>query len=218
VPGIATRNDTNTQQTIGALGGAQLDNVEGLGFQAGPPPVPAIQTAPSGASVGQLNALIDSLLAQPHNVFNTTQINNSNNSTFAGCALGCELDPKISYFTANELKIRGNGNVEGYGVMIIDGDLTIQGTLDFYGLIIVRGETAINEDSELGITGNATVYGSLWTANLNLVVGGSALVNYSSQALAFADQVIPDGGFPTPLNVLALVDCAQVPTGLHGCP
>jgi hypothetical protein len=218
VPGIATRNDTNTQQTIGALGGAQLDNVEGLGFQAGPPPVPAIQTAPSGASVGQLNALIDSLLAQPHNAFNTTQINNSNNATFAGCALGCPSDPKISYFTANELKIRGNGNIEGYGVMIIDGDLTIQGTLDFYGLILVRGETAINEDSELGITGNATVYGSLWTANLNLVVGGSALVNYSSQALAFADQVIPNGGFPTPLNVVALVDCSQVPGGLHGCP
>jgi len=217
VPGIATRNDTNTQETIDALGGAQLDNVEGLGFQAGPPPVPAIQTAPSGASVAQLNALIDSLLAEPHNTFNTTQINNSNTPTFAG-ALGTAASPQISHFTANELQIRGNGSIEGYGIMIIEGDLTIQGTLDFYGLILVRGETAINEDSELGVTGNATVYGSLWTANLNLVVGGSALVNYSSEALAFANQVIPNGGFPTPLNVVSLVDCSQVPGGLHGCP
>jgi hypothetical protein len=217
VPGIATRNDTNTQQTIDALGGAQLDNVEGLGFQAGPPAVPAIQTAPSGASVNQLNALIDSLLAQPHTTWNETQINNSNNATFAG-ALGTQAVPTISHFTADELKIRGNGSVEGYGVLIIDGNLTIQGTLKFYGLILVRGETAINEDTSLGVTGNATVYGSLWTSNLDLVVGGSALVNYSSQALAFADQVIPDGGFPTPLNVLSLVDCSQVPGGLHGCP
>jgi cysteine-rich repeat protein len=47
----------------------------------------------------------------------------------------------------------------------------------------------INVDDSLGVTGNVTVYGSVWTAGLDLIVGGSAFLVYSSQALLFADQV-----------------------------
>ena len=218
VPGIASRNDANTQQAIDALDEDNIDNIEGLGFQLGPPIIPALQTAPSGASVDQLNALIDSLLLEVDFETDATTINNSVDAEFGSCAMGCEGNPKISHFTGDELVIRGNGSIEGYGVLIIEGDLDVLGSLDFYGLILVRGETAIHEDTELGVTGNATIYGSLWTSNLNLDVGGSALVNYSSEALAFADQVIPDGGFPTPLKVAYLADCSQVPPAMHGCP
>jgi hypothetical protein len=224
-PGIATRTEANTNEAIGSLGGNEADNVQGLGFQAGPPVVPSVKTAPTGANVDQLNALVDSLLAQPGvNTYATSQINNKNSATFNSptCGIGCctppANNPKISYFTADSLSIKGNGNVAGCGVMIVDGDFTIQGTLDFMGLIIVRGGTVIEPDSELGVTGNANVYGSLWTSNLNLTVGGNAIVKYSTQALSFANQVIPTGAFPAPLNVLALVNCAQVPAGTAGCP
>jgi cysteine-rich repeat protein len=189
VAGIATRNDTNTQQSIASLGGSQLDNIQGLGFQVGPPPVPAIQTSVGSPSSEQLATFVDALLTQPHSIFTTTQIDNTNNAAFAGCALGCAAFPRISRFSAAELTIRGNGNIEGYGVMILDGALTVQGNLDFYGLILVRDRLVIEEDDLLGITGNVTVYGSVWTAGLDLIVGGSALLVYSSQALLFADQV-----------------------------
>ena len=231
MPGIATRTEANTNEAIASLAqddGDQLDNVQGLGFQAGPPVVPSVKTAPTGANVAQLNALVDSLLAQPGvNTYDTSKINNSNKAIYmapptGGCGIGCcgggTNNPKISHFTADQLQLKFNGNITGCGVMIVDGDMDIQGTIDFLGLIIVRGATVISTDSELGITGNATVYGSLWTSNLNLNVGGSAIVRYSTSALAFANSVMPTGAFPAPLNVLGLVNCAQVPAGTAGCP
>ena len=100
--------------------------------------------------------------------------------------------------------------------MIVEGDLTIKGTLDFKGLILVRGKTNVAADTE--VTGNATIYGSLWTSDLNLNVGGSAIVYFSSQALALANQVVPFGALPAPLKVTQLADCALVATGVGGCP
>ena len=58
----------------------------------------------------------------------------------------------------------------------------------------MRGKTSVEADTT--VTGNATVYGSLWTSDLNLNVGGSAIVYYSTQALALADQVVPSGACP----------------------
>jgi hypothetical protein len=226
-PGIATRNDANAQEAIDSLNASQASNVKGEGYVAGPPSTPSILTAPSGATVAQLNELIDTLLEQPGvNSYAEEQINNSNDDSFQSpsCGIGCcdpanpPSVPVISHFTAEELTIKGNGSVAGCGILIVEGDLTIQGTLDFLGLILVRGGTSIQPDSELGVTGNASVFGSLWTSSLNLVVGGSAIVRYSTEALAFADQVTPNGAFPAPLNVLALVNCAQVPAGTSGCP
>jgi hypothetical protein len=226
-PGIAARNEENTLEAIDSLqdNGSQSDNVQGQGYQAGPPIIPSIKTAPTGASVDQLNNLIDTLLAQPGvNEYSNTTINNKNSATFNAptCGIGCceppSNNPKISHFTADDLTIKGNGNVSGCGIMIVEGDFTIQGTLDFAGLVLVRGGTSIEPDSETGFLGNALLYGSLWTSNLNLLVGGSATVKYSSEALSFANSVIPPGALPAPLDVLALVDCAQVPAGTSGCP
>jgi hypothetical protein len=103
--------------------------------------------------------------------------------------------PQITYFPdVNGTEIKGNGNASGAGIMVVEGDLTIKGTLDFKGLILVRGKTNVAADTE--VTGNATLYGSLWTSDINLNVGGSAIVYYSSQALALANQVIQFGALP----------------------
>ncbi len=103
--------------------------------------------------------------------------------------------------------------------MIVEGDLTIQGTLQFKGLVLVRGRTNVVQDpSETDITGNVTVYGSLWTQDVNLVVGGSAIVDYSSNALQLANQVGGGGTLPAALVVTSLADCAQLPAGVDGCP
>jgi hypothetical protein len=227
VPGIGTRTEANTQEAINSLAENidAIDNVKGLGYQTGPPIVPSIKTVPTGANQSQLDALIDSLLMEPGvNTYGTTSINNSNASTFESptCGIGCctngANNPVISHFTADDLAIKANGNVEGCGIMIIEGNLNILGTIDFAGLILVRGGTTISSDAELGIQGNANIYGSLWTSNLDFTFGGSATVKYSTEALAFANSVISTGATPAPLNVVALVNCAQVPAGTAGCP
>lgn len=214
VPGLATRNETNTLEAISELSGSQYDGVLGLGYQAGPPEVPSVMTASTGPSVDQINTIVESLLALPG-------VNTSSNTSIEGNAVfGTVEAPEIWHFTAEELTVRGAGTVNGAGILIIDGNLSVLGTLDFAGLVIVRGETQIGQSADDGtiVSGTASIYGSLWTNNINMVVAGSALVQYSTQGLALADQAGQGGLLPAPLNVLGLVNCQQVPPGTSGCP
>jgi hypothetical protein len=207
VPGMSTRNATNTAEVLSSLSAQQLDNVQGLGYLAGPPIVPSVMTSGWAPSVAQVNQIAADLLARPHVTFPGGKING--NATF-----GTVAAPQITYFSANTTV--GNGNSSGAGIMIVEGDLTIQGTLDFKGLILVRGKTQVVGTTD--VTGNATVYGSLWTNDVDLQVAGSSIVYYSSQALALANQVAGGGALPAPVQVSSLADCAQVPAGTGGCP
>lgn len=207
VPGISTRNASNTAEVLSSLSAGQLDNVQGLGYLAGPPIVPSVMTSGWAPSVAQVNQIAADLLARPHDTYPGGMING--NSTF-----GTVAAPKITYFSANTTV--GNGNASGAGIMIVEGDLTIQGTLDFKGLILVRGKTQVVGTTE--VTGNATVYGSLWTNDVDLQVAGSSIVYYSSQALELANMVSGGGALPAPVQVTSLADCAQVAAGTGGCP
>lgn len=213
VPGISTRNNGNTQEAIQSLGAIQLDNVTGLGYLAGPPIVPSIMTSGWAPSVAQLNQIATDLLALPGVVTNAGG-NINGNATFGVCNSGTTA-PQITHFTSGTT-IKANGNSSGCGIMIVDGDLTVQGTLTFKGLVIVRGKTNVQGDTT--VTGNATIYGSLWTNDVDLDVGGSAIVQYSSQGLALANQVTNNTPLPSPIQVVALLDCAALAPGTAPCP
>jgi hypothetical protein len=211
VPGISTRTDANTQEAIDSLNNQQMNNVTGLGYQAGPPIVPSLATSPAAPTPDQLSEIVDTLLSQPNVVTN-------NSSTLAGNQVfGLPQNPRITYFPQS-VTVKGTGTVSGAGIMIVDGDLDIKGDLNFKGLIIVRGKTSVTADSESQVTGNATLYGSLWTNDINLVVGGSAIIRYSTQALALANLTVVTGALPAPVQVVSLADCAQLPAGAGGCP
>jgi hypothetical protein len=214
VPGIATRNATNTTETVSSMSSGQLDNVTGLGFNPGPPVNTSVRTAPAGPTQEHINQIVDALLERPHTVCTGAIINNS-----SSCTYGTELAPQITYLSnAGGVHVKGHGNITGAGILIVEGGLRIQGTLEFKGLILVRGPTEIDYDVETQITGNATVYGSLWTTDLAFNVGGSAIVQYSSQALALANQSGGGGALPAPVRITSLGDCALIPGGVNGCP
>lgn len=210
VPGISTRNATNTAETAGSLSSQQKDNVLGLGFSASPL-VPSVSTSPAAPTVDQVNGIAAAILARPG------VVNNGANNINGNASFGTTASPQITYFTSG-VTIKGNGNASGAGILIVEGDLTIQGSFNFKGLVIVRGKTLVNADYETEITGNATVYGAIWTNDVNLNVGGSAIVYYSTQALALANQVGGGGALPSPLTVVSLIDCSQLPAGVGGCP
>ena len=210
VPGLSTRNDTNTQEAINSLSSGQRDNVLGLGFIAGSPAVPSIFTSPVAPSVAQLNQFAADLVARPGVVI----INDS--SIHGNTTFGTETNPQITYFNNSSGVVMGNGNASGAGIMIVEGDLTIQGSLEFKGLVIVRGRTRV--DGTTTDTGNATIYGSLLTNDVNLTVGGSVLVNYSSQALGLANQASGGMALPAPVQLASLIDCSQAVAGTAGCP
>ena len=210
VPGISTRNATNTTETINSLSATQDDNVTGLGFSMGPPLVPSVWTSPVAPSLAQLNQIITDILARRGSPAvppddNTSNING--NQTY-----GTPANPQITHLTANNVHM--NGNATGCGIMVVEGDITINGDFDFVGLMLVRGQTTFSTS----ITGNATIYGSLWTEDLNLNVGGSAIVNYSSDALALANQSTGGGALPALIKVNSLADCSELPAGSGGCP
>jgi len=208
VPGISTRNDSNTQEAINSLSAVQKDNVTGYGYSNGPPIVPSVFTSPAAPSTAMLNAMINDILAKPRPPDdNSTQING--NATY-----GTTAAPQITHFTGNGgVTIKANGNAQGAGIMIVEGNLTIQGNFNFKGLILVRGTTQVTD-----FTGNCTIYGSVWTEDIQLQVAGSAIVDYSTQALALANQVSGGGTLPAPLKITSLVDCSEVPSGSGGCP
>ncbi|TMA83638.1 MAG: hypothetical protein E6J77_13925 [Deltaproteobacteria bacterium] len=149
VPGISTRNDANTQETLTSLSALQKDNVRGYGYSSGPPIVPSVNTSPAAPSTTLMNQMINDLLARPGVVTNNaTQINGN-------ATLGTTVAPQITHFTdPNGVTIKANGNASGAGIIIVEGDITIQGNFDFKGLILVRGTTQVTE-----VTGNATIYG-----------------------------------------------------------
>ena len=214
VPGIATRNATNTAETISSLNGAQTDNVTGLGFNLGPPVVPSVRTAPAGPNQNHISQIIDALLQRPHSTCTGAIINNS-----SSCTYGTIAAPQITYFSnPGGITVKNNGNVNGAGILIVEGGFKVQGTVNFRGLILVRGPTQIDYDTETLVTGNATLYGSLWTTDLSLDVGGSAIVQYSSQALALANESGGGGALPAPVTIASFADCGLIPAGTNGCP
>jgi len=213
IPGISTRNDTNTQEAINSLNAAQKDNVTGLNFSMGPPVVPSINASPAAPTAAQLSQMIDDILATPP----PAKVTWPDNTVNGNVTFGTTAAPQITYFPdPSGTTIKANGNASGAGIMVVEGDLTIKGTLNFKGLILVRGKTNVEADTE--VIGNATIYGSLWTSDVNLNVGGSAIVYFSTQALALANQVIPFGALPAPLKVTQIADCALVASGVGGCP
>jgi hypothetical protein len=106
--------------------------------------------------------------------------------------------------------VKNTGNIDGCGVMIINGNFDIQGNVSFRGLIIVKGT--------LTVTGSSLVYGSVWTEGVAMNVGGNGQVYYSSQAMQLANNVFPTGTIASPMKILTMADCSDLGAGVGGCP
>ena len=194
VPGITTRTEANAQETRNSLNGGQNNGVTGLGYIPGSPATPSV-SAVNGPNPTQINQLITDLLARPGVVTNSSS-NIAGNQVF-----GTEAAPQITYLNNGSGVTMGNGNVDGYGILIVENSLTLNGNLDFKGLVIVRGTTHMTE-----VTGSAQIWGSLWTTDFNLTVGGHADVQYSSQALAIANLAGGGGALPAPVKIYSWRD------------
>jgi hypothetical protein len=195
-PGISARNETVAETVIDALSNAQKDNVLGLGFSSNPL-TPSVLPV-GGPGVADLDQFVTDLLTLPGAVV-------TNDSDFNGNQVfGTIAAPQLTYMTDGDVTL--NGNASGAGILIADGSMTINGDLDFIGLIIVRGNTLINSTvvEETTVLGNATILGSLWTGNLEIEVGGSAIIDYCHDCLQLVDNI---GGavntIPRPMSIVS---------------
>jgi hypothetical protein len=194
VPGLTTRTETNAQEARTSLNNVQKNNIQGLGYVPGSPATPSV-SAVAGASTAQINQMITDLLAKPHVTDGSNHIN-------GGAHFGTLDAPQITYLNSGTGVTFGNGNADGYGILIVENSLTLNGDLDFKGLILVRGSTNVTE-----VTGSAEIWGSIWTTEFNLTVGGHADIQYSSEALALANQAGGgSGGLPAPVKIYSWRD------------
>ncbi len=207
IPGISTRNATNTNEAEGSLSTVQLDNVQGYGYNGSSSPItPSITTSPSAPTIAQIQQMINDIPLT--SVPCSSPINNSCNYDF-GDASATPPTCKAMVMSG-DTQIKNNGNVTGCGVLVVTGNFDIQGTVTFRGLIIVKGQ--------LTVTGNATVYGSVWTEGVTLDVGGNGQVYYSSQAMQLANNVFPTGTINAPMKIVSMADCSDLGAGVGSCP
>jgi hypothetical protein len=204
-PGISTRNDGVTGQAVQELNSAQKDNVKGLGYV---PPLGSTLATPSvlttgGPSIGDLDTIMQTVLSNVGaSAVTTSESNFNGNDTFGTLAV-----PRVTHLTGSDVKL--NGNATGAGILIVDGSLVVNGTLDFVGWIVVRGDTIINTvgdpDNETFVLGDATIRGALWTGHLRVEVGGSAIIDYCDACMTLADTTGAGqiGNVPRPMTVVS---------------
>src|SRR4029453_895555 len=153
-----------------------------------------------GPSVDDLDQIVNHLLSLP-GVETTNEKNFNGNDVF-----GTVASPKVTHMTRNDVSL--NGNATGAGILIADGSITINGTLDFIGWIIGRGATGINvtgdTDDTTQSTGNAPIVGSLWRGARNIQVGGSAIIDYCDACLRLVDGMDnANGSLPKPMQLVS---------------
>lgn len=166
VPGISTSTD-GVRDTItnSLVSGDHQNQVVGLGI------FPSVQT--SNVTLDP-NQIANDLLTYPHTTLEGG--NYTGHSTF-----GTEAAPQITNIVGD---ISIEGSASGFGVLIVDGTLTLWGSMEFQGLIIARGPI------EVGNSANAEIRGAIMlkTATVSdsgdeLRIAGSASIYYSSQAI-----------------------------------
>lgn len=87
----------------------------------------------------------------------------------------------IIHITGSTSSTTLNG-VQGQGILLVDGDLRIQGSYEFFGVVIVRGRLS----TAGGGTSVAHIWGATMAGNVDLEVNslsGNATLNYSKCAI-----------------------------------
>lgn len=93
---------------------------------------------------------------------------------------GSEASPQIVYCNGD---VKFNGNIEGWGILVVRGDLTLTGTFKFHGLVIAYQDVAIDVQFS---TGTPDVIGALLmagSAGSDFIMKGNSNVSYSKDAI-----------------------------------
>ncbi len=155
-------------------------------FNGGSGGIPAIETGQTSFTGVEGEELRTELIPQANVVYNGAQ-------SLSGVTMGTLAAPQITYFDDN---LTLNGSSTGHGVLIVDGDLSISGSLDYNGVILVGAcSTCSCPDCPGALvgTGSAKIYGAMVVGNaVNATVEftGSADIYYSCAAIDLANSII----------------------------
>ncbi len=116
----------------------------------------------------------------------------SGNQTF-----GTSANPVIVDCDAGDdttISISFTGNVTGYGILAVRGNVQFKGTFNWYGLVLCYGNNnvvSLQENGASSITGGVLVGGTAGASLTFKGTGPSNKIKYSSAALAQARNIAP---------------------------
>ncbi len=112
--------------------------------------------------------------------------------TYAGNGYdwGTSSTPKITYISSIDTtqEIHITGNIDGWGVLVLNGNVKFNGNLTFHGLVLLYGTSIMDVEG----LGDAKIIGALVMGGPNgstFQMNGSAEVLYSSSALRKASLI-----------------------------
>lgn len=155
---------------------------------------PPIQVAKPGQEV-DIDKVVSELSSMANQTITVTSVTGST------ADLGTVTNPKITVFspprtspTVNP-EVRISGNVTGAGVLIVNADLWVSGTINFKGLVLVIGSRTITFEA----TGTPQIFGALMVSGklLDFVSKGNGDIYYSKQALELVKNGLSSGRMST---------------------
>jgi hypothetical protein len=167
LPGIAVDGSDQQSAVIDMITKNTIDQVIGSG---GDPSVVAINNEINWAEYAQL------LADNPDILINTQEkIKDSQN-------IWGTIDKPLVTFINGDITINNSQTAEGCGILVVNGNLTINGGFDYKGLVIAFKDTRI----DIMLNGNATILGSMVVAGNEIgvdVSSGNFSALYSTEAL-----------------------------------
>ena len=166
VPGIAVDGETQKASVVDMITKNTIDQVLGSG---GTPSVSAITNTVDWSEYAQLIADNPDILIDSQEKIKTEN------------SWGTLVEPKIT-FVNGDIKINNSQAADGCGILVVNGNLEINGGFEYTGLVIAFKNTSI----DIKLNGNAQILGSLVVAGNEInvdVSSGNFNALYSSEAL-----------------------------------
>jgi hypothetical protein len=146
----------------------------------------------SGGIVGSPKVSVDTTTSDPLDYVQEYLNNYDYRYTQADSPINSDItwgspdDPKIvvCYTPDTTVSVKFTGNCEGWGILVVHGDLTLAGTFKWHGLVIAYGE-----ESMIRVTasvGTPEIFGALIMSGgpgSSFYMKGNVSMNYSNQAL-----------------------------------
>ncbi len=186
LPGIAVDGVVQQTAVIGMIQKNHINNVVGSG---GVPSVVVVNNAIDWTEYAQLLAdNADILINSQESMYGSL----SNNGSW-----GTTDNPKVTFING-DIHLTNSSTARGCGILIVNGNLSISGTIEFKGLVIAYKDTQIG----LNLSGNGLILGGLVVAgnqiNVDVQAGNFDLL-YSKPALDLVQNLLKTNRF----NVLS---------------
>lgn len=174
IPGFSVDNAADSANIINNIKGKITKPIVGAG---GIPSVAVTSSTTNWMDVAE-NYIFAADTALPSGTYST------------GTQLGTLANPKITHVSGD---VNFAGSAEGYGILVVNGNLSMSGNFTFRGLVIVYGESSIHTKT----VGNSGIFGAAIFVgkSVDIQASGNSSFFYSSQAIDIAKSNLKSSRF-----------------------